>query len=56
MASRTVALYVVPGTPHHVWCDGCLTSARIRVPLYLLQPAGVTHISTWTGCPRCEEE
>jgi hypothetical protein len=53
MASHAITVHLVAGTPQPTWCDGCMTSARVTVPIYALRPGGVTHISTWTGCPTC---
>lgn len=48
---------VVSGEPRQVWCDQCLTSARIEVDVYALGPGlSVAPLGTVSVCDRCDDE
>lgn len=52
---RTVVIRLDPGTPQlGYWCNACMTSGGIRIPLHQISGHGVTTIATATGCLTCQ--
>lgn len=53
MAKPTMTIVIEAGTPRMSWCDGCLTSSRYEVDLFILGAVGLSTLGTAHGCERC---
>jgi hypothetical protein len=53
--AETVVLWVTAGEPETgIWCDRCLTSATVRVPLYVMGASGFSPVGQVVRCTRCD--
>lgn len=54
MAARVLVMRVCLGEPRRIWCDGCLTSARLEFDLLNMTESGVSTLGTMSHCARCD--
>jgi hypothetical protein len=54
MATVYINVYLVPGEPQQAWCDRCLTSAAVTIPVHALMPSGPICVGAVTTCLDCD--
>ena len=53
--ARTVVIRLDAGTPElGLWCNACMTSGGIAIPLHRICGHGVTTFAVATGCLTCQ--
>jgi hypothetical protein len=56
MSARECMVNVVVGEPQlSLWCEQCLTSAGVYVPIYAMTTSGLTEIGSVKFCATCDD-
>lgn len=48
------AVELIPGGTYPAWCDRCMSSAAIRILVYVLPEAGPVPVGLWYACQVCD--
>lgn len=55
-AAGRQAVEVVAGGAYPDWCERCMSSAAVRVRLYVLCPDGPRLVGLWWACMGCDPD